>query len=523
MNAELMQLCLEIYKTELTKLEGLSRIYGSGLDLIRAIELANPVLPQADVLISSIKTYLAPFEEIRALVGDNVSNFLSNELGVNLEHITSAEQMAQNVLKLIANNYFITIRKAAALAGSQFAEFSGLYQKITAMLKWPSNAFNIFQADQIKCVQIFSQFAMLGDKLKKDVSTLYEPSHELNQVSVLFAELCSLAASYADFTQKRSDKSLAHVAPSLVPVFEAKKEKFEQQLIDLTAERVLLDQQLAILNPNRELCTLLIQATDTDEQEKLFQRWKTEYAHSNLTDDKYPQTPKEIAELTQELSCFELNYQRISIDLEQIIAQQHNLTVQLKQIQDALSRLDFAGRLERMQAAIMAKAEQNGLKPITVMKKTLPVSTFVSVQALFPEDSLSPPPKSSSPSLFKRFRAATSSTPKLTRTFSESSHTSADDLISSPRSPKDDGQSKSEKLNSLGNSSSDISSVPSSSSSSPISSKKIKSDTVKSPRLFNDNDLSSSLTVTTLVSPTIKDRINSLNAQGGIHFSMVRK
>ncbi|MCE3044690.1 hypothetical protein [Legionella sp. 16cNR16C] len=296
----LYNLCNEIQEKELKILEVFSSFYKENLEVLREVNKEN-LLNEMD--IRQLEIYLYPFKKIYSLIAPNTALdsktilkfFTLNHLKVTPED--SEDELIKKLLMLIASPAFLSIRKAAALALSQYKEANQFYQRLAEILAWPSLKSRHLQDKHIICAQIFSQFAILGKEL-----------FELNQStgSRLISEtFANIAESANQFIAPEPDtiKELERL--------EAIKQELQNQLNRLEQEARKVQQASVALQLRFQIAEQMMQSTDKQKQNQLYSKWKDS---SSLLD--FPSDSLSLVKLSQEIAELETQLQQRNADLE---------------------------------------------------------------------------------------------------------------------------------------------------------------------------------------------------------------
>lgn len=235
----------EFEKAEKTKLEGFVAVYKKIRNIIEELRFKSTENEAFTGYIESLQKYMEPYRQIYLLVGNDVTSYLESEIGMHFLSEDDQDMIAKKLLMLVSSSTFFSIREFAIIACNQYLQLSELYQEITIALKKDNTEFANLQNNMIKCVQIFSQFALLGDQLAKETEN--NPSTEIKQVSTLVAEIGKITAFYANQAKKYDEakeaqddkmsfeKTLGFAAAPMIAMLLKKHNEFLQRLDTLKA------------------------------------------------------------------------------------------------------------------------------------------------------------------------------------------------------------------------------------------------------------------------------------------------
>ncbi|KTD60751.1 hypothetical protein [Legionella shakespearei] len=515
-------ICNEVQTAELAKLQGFIAIYQAGYELVKAMENSPDAAERIDD-IHLLKRCLKPYQEIYAIVGDDVHKYLLAN-GVQFTPEDSDAEIAKKMLIFASSDAFFAIRKSAAVACSQYSKLNDLYLKHVGDFSTTLMSFERFQSKLIKCVQIFSQFALLGRELVKETGG---KAH--NDTFVLVSTIFKDLADYANILQSgqsHSDKTVTFASTAMIPGFDTKRRKTEAQLDVLKQELKILEEQLKEKQDHAEK---LMASQAIIEQSQLLDTWNTLWPASALG-AVFPKDTESMAKMVQAL--------------ESAFAQQNTL---IKAKQDEIKRtLDtlktIASAMEKFDPSTLAALRkvneiqvdaathlmrQYNLHPVSIMENP---DNIITAKANFLTEYDKPvvevqTPKSpkTSGSLMDLFRGRSSTGRDMVLTRN-----------SPPTSPR--GEASASTSSSSSSSTEDLpvvksepaiaptlrlkffvgTSRPSRSASAPPKPEAAPS----SPRIeVRAAPPAATGTASTPGSPSIKERIDSLNAAGGIKFS----
>lgn len=334
--------------------------------MLKEINKGN-LLNETDM--KQLKIYLYPFKNIHSLIAPNTTLgsktilkfFTLNHLKVTPED--SEDELIKKLLMLVASPAFLSIRKAAALALSQYKEANQFYQRLAETLAWPSLRSRHLQDKHIVCVQIFSQFAILGKEL-----------FELNQStgSRLISEtFVNIAESANQFIAPEPDtiKELERL--------EAVRQELQNQLDRLEQKARKLQQASMALQMRFQIAEQMMQATDIQKQNQLYSKWKE--GSSPL---EFPSDPASLTKLSQEIAELDAQLQQRNAGIEPIQKQidqvkrlldknkmeitQHDSTSEITVHPDVSTLLGKQHKLEPVQTTFRVVVEEtltNGENP----------------------------------------------------------------------------------------------------------------------------------------------------------------
>lgn len=356
-------ICNEVQTAELAKLQGFIAIYQAGHELVKAME-HSPNAAEYNDDINLLKRCLKPYKEIYAIVGDDVSKYLlANSVEFTPED--SDAEIAKKMLIFASSDAFFAIRKSAAVACSQYSKLNDLYLKHVGDFSTTLMSFERFQPKLIKCVQIFSQFALLGRELVKEGDKTAE-SDIFALVSMIFKDI----ADYANILQtgqSHSDKTITFASTAMIPGFDAQRRKAEVQLDILRQQLKAAEDQLAPLQSKHDHAEKMMASQNEAEQNQLLAAWKEMWPSSALG-TVFPSDTESMAKLVQELDVLETFFQKqtslVKTKQEEIKRALDNL----KSIDSAMEKFDFET------LAALRKVNEMQIKAATELKQLYDLS-----------------------------------------------------------------------------------------------------------------------------------------------------
>jgi hypothetical protein len=517
-------ICNEVQTAELAKLQGFIAIYQAGHELVKAMENS----PNAEERIDDIhllKRCLKPYQEIYAIVGDDVNKYLVAN-GVQFTPEDTEAEIAKRMLIFASSDAFFAIRKSAAVACSQYSKLNDLYLHHVVDFPKTLMSFERFQPKLIKCVQIFSQFALLGRELVKETN-----GTEYNDIFLLVSKIFKDLADYANILQSgqsHSDKTLTFASTAMIPGFDAQKRKTYAQLDVLKQELKTLEEALAILQSKHDHAEKMLACQNETEQNQLLVAWKEMWPSSTLG-TVFLNDTESMAKLVQELDALETAFQKQSSLVKAKQDEIKRALDTLKTIDSAMEKFDkstldaLRGVNEIQVVAATQLMRQYSLDPVRIIDNR---DNIITGQANFlteedkpvVEEQTTPKSPKTSGSLLDLFRgrSATGRDMVFTRN-------------SPPASPRGEAPTASSSTEDLPPVKTEIlvskatlklklfdTTRPSRSASAPPKPEAAPS----SPRIeVRPAPLAAAGTASAPGSPSIQDRINSLNAAGGIKFS----
>lgn len=328
-------ICNEIRTAELNKIQGLVDVYKAVSDLIKTLECElHPAGPPSNT-INELKKLIRPYEKIYLLVGDNEDEYVK-ELGLNFTEEDNVKEIVKKLAHFVSHPIFYQTRNAAAAACGSYVTLSKLYRSI--MEKF--NCFeliNTFEASQIKCVQLFSQFSLLGEKLKDEVDNVEnQEADKLTAVAHSISSIWTLGLEYADLLRSNvdnSDKSIDYVANNVIPELDANKKKYREQILELEDELNRIKLVKAF-----EVREKLLANNNVLDQSSISE-WIQAYPDSQLKSNDFNFLKDNVILLRE--------FQRLETDLEnnkELIneksAQLHQLKITHKQLEDSCRKFD---------------------------------------------------------------------------------------------------------------------------------------------------------------------------------------
>ncbi|MCC5792212.1 MAG: hypothetical protein JJT82_06330 [Legionellaceae bacterium] len=516
------------------KLRGFLKIYQAGCELVQALEAAEKTgkyvgdLPTLKREIQTLKDFLKPYREIYLIVGDSIEHYLFHHCGVQFTAEDSDEEIAKKMLVFVASDTFVAIRKNAASACSQYLPFSEHYRKDIQGLSPSLMSFEAFQNELIKCVQIFSQCSLLGRELVKESAQMADSA-----IFEMASQVFKCSADYADVLQSglaHSEKTIHFASTAMLPGYDKQRKDLKEQIQNLRLELQKARDELALLDDKYQLAEKMMTTKQETEQNQLFALWKTS-SPINTAQAHFPKETQGMAELAQDINRVTTKWQTQDCLIKDTQDKLKGLTDKSNSIKNAMTKMSPAmlaalKTLNQSQAnAASLLFQKYTLLPVRITPHTDQIITgeskILTDEDRPPQTMVTPKSPKSSGRLFEKIRgrSATHKNIVLTRqsppTSPRGTGTSSASSSSESLRPETRGDDNTDDSAALRLKFFTATNRPARTVSAPpkreVSSSVLKGDEKVLPEKKGTADIAGS--------PTIKQRIERLNAAGGITFS----
>ncbi|MDP3270055.1 MAG: hypothetical protein Q8M40_13535 [Legionella sp.] len=332
-------ICNEIRTAELNKIQGFVDVYKAVSDLIKTLECELHPAGLPSNTINELKKLVRPYEKIYLLVGDSQDEYVK-ELGLNFTEQDDSDEIAKKLANFVSHPIFYQTRNAAAAACGSYVTLSKLYRSIMAKF----NCFeliNTFEASQIKCVQLFSQFGLLGKTLKDEVDNVeIQEADKLTAVTHSISSIWELGLEYANLLLSNvdnSDKSIDFVANNVIPELDFNLKEYNEKISKVEEElnRIRL---MGNLDQAFEVREKLLANNNILDQNSISE-WIHAYPDSQLNSNDF-NFLKDNVILLREFESLETDLENNKKLINEKSAQLHQFKIIHKQLEDSCRKFD---------------------------------------------------------------------------------------------------------------------------------------------------------------------------------------
>lgn len=480
--------------------------------------------------IKALKRLLKPFQEVYLTVGDSVEQYLL-DTHVEFKEDDSEAELAKKLIIFISTDSFFAIRKSAAMGCSYYSTLNELYHNL--IVDFPNlMSFGRFQTKLYSCVQIFSQGAMLGAALVKD-----RGQSEANDCFEMANTVFKILADYSNtlkLGQDYSNKTIEHASIALIPGFDAKRIKDQERLAVLKGELKSEGIDFDVLKAQHDIAQEMMETQDRIKQNELLAAWKASNPMSTMGDE-FPTESGSMAKLAQEIDAVVTVFQENKAvkEIKRLIDSIESIKVALTKLNPEIA--DALAKVNDTQLAV--KAMLDNKYHLSAIPITLHEDKIITGDVSFltkedkPTEEIQGPKSPKSTSFMSLLRGRSSSkAPELVRTLTLPAAAPLSPRAESLSSSSSSSSSSEEDLNRLSANVAEVDAPlsPRLKFFPPVENRVRAASAPSKPQMINQGSPKDACSASPRKgskgnidmpdSPSVRERIASINANGGLKF-----